>query len=179
MFLLACTEDGSDLKQQEVTIDLSHLKFNLESLDLKKPQMVYEYQNKTELKEKTAQFMTAIFEEIDGLIQSNSKITNVLFQLEFAKGIATLKEVYVLDGKNEVVISGPVGRTDWDALFNGARCPQGWDDNGSCSSASCVATTTQEILTDPDAGINSSGDCTQIQFNRGLLSVRICSRGCS
>jgi hypothetical protein len=177
--LISCSDTETEVRNQELNIDLTQLKINLDSLHLGEAQVVFEYQTKKQLKEKSDAFIISIFEEIDGIIKSNSKITNVVFTLKFTKGTAILKDVYVLDAKNETVISDPPSKTDWDALWNGARCPQGWTDNGNCSSSSCVANTTQEILTDPDAGINSSGDCTQIQYNRGLLSVRICSRSCT
>lgn len=182
----ACNEDTTSTQLDETSIDLSNLRISLDGLNFNKPQIVFKYQNIKEAKEKASLFTKLIFDEIDEVIESDKKITNVLYTLKFEKGVAALEDVYVLNAKEKVIINSPNNNTlnrdpldiDWESVLNGARCPAGWTNNGSCSSSSCVAETTQEILTDSDGGIGSSGDCVEVRYNRGLLSVRICSRSC-
>lgn len=180
----ACSNDNSDTQQEELQLELSDLKINLDALDFNKPQTVFTFKDQKDAKIKSNILITTISNEIDDIIASNDEITNVLFKLKFNNGKAILYDIYVLNAKKRIIINGTVNTAknepsiDWESVMNGARCPSGWNDNGSCSSRNCIANTTAEILSDPDGGINSSGDCTQIQYNRGLFSVRICSTSC-
>ena len=179
----ACSEDSSDIKQEELNLDLSNLKLELNELDFNNSQLAFNYRDNKEASEKSEEFIKIVFAEIDEMIKSNKEITNVLFKLNFSKGKAVMKDIYVLNGKDKIVLNGSsspksVPNIDWESILNGASCPEGWTDNGTCSGRACIANTTAEILQDPDGGINSSGDCVEIQYNRGILSVRICSRSC-
>ncbi len=180
----ACSDEISSVKQEELNLDLSDLKLNLEELNFNKPHFIFEYQNSIDAKSKSDLFLKSAFDEIAEIKKSNKEITNVLFRLSFDKGIAKMENIYILNAKDRIILNAPKGGNlntkslpyiDWDSLVNGGRCPEGWTDHGSCQTTSCVAETTQSILTDPNNGINSSGDNVTINYNRGLFGVRICS----
>ncbi len=183
MLIFSCSNNNVSQEQVEQKFELSDLNMDLNRLNFKLPQTLFTYANQTELVEQSDSKITGLLEEIDDIVNANQKITNVLFDISFEDGVAQLNYVHFLDVPNEDIIPvGDVSNTifpniDWDRLLNGASCPEGYTNNGSCSTSSCVSETAEAILTG-EGGINSNGDCAEIRFNRGLLSVRICSREC-
>lgn len=183
IILNACHDDNTLIDENDLSLDLSQLKISLQKLDLNKPQVVFSYKNAKEAQEKSQSFIKIISKEIDDLIESKEQVTNVLFTLSFKNSTATLRDIYVVNLKDKMVLNDSSllkssTDTDWDSVLNGASCPDGWTDQGTCSGRKCIADTTAQILQDPEGGINSNGDCVEIQYNRGLLSVRICSKPC-
>lgn len=183
----SCSENAEDVKQVESKKDFTKLNINFNNLDFNKSELLFTYRNIQDATEKSENFIKTINNEIDAVIKSNQDITNILYTLSLSDGKAVLEDVLILNAKDKLILNKPDADNyknksslgiNWDAILNGAGCPSGWTDNGSCSTPDCVANTTEEILEDPDSGINSSGDCTEIRYNRGLLSVRICSRSC-
>ncbi|MEN8880293.1 MAG: hypothetical protein ABF311_08980 [Polaribacter sp.] len=181
LLVSSCSKNQSVVEQDELNIDLSTIKLDLNKLKLNEPQVLFSYKNLEELKLQADSTIKELIEEIDDIVASNENITNVLFDLKFNKGVSTLDNVYFLDAKNREIINISENRDsqriefDWDSFLNGAPCPNGYTNNGSCSSASCISETTTTILTD---GLEGNGDCSEIRYNRGLVSVRICSRSC-
>lgn len=179
-FFFSCHDDATPIHQEEVAIDLSNLNIKLDQLDFSKPQLLFTYKNASDLTEKMQASNKEIAQEIDQLMQSKKDITNIVYNIKFSKGSAILTDFSLLDAKNKIVLNDrqkDISDIDWDGIMNGAACPDGWTNQGSCASADCVSQTTEEILTG-DGGINSSGDCVTVRYNRGLFGVRICSSGC-
>jgi hypothetical protein len=179
ILLFSCSENKTKNKQQEPKIDLTNLKINIDSLNVGNGQLVFKYQNETQLKERTAIFFDSIFAEANNLFTSNSKITNVFFKLKFTQGKATMEDIYMVDVKNKnVITSSPEKKITWKEVLHKSSCPEGRINAKHCPNASCAADTTETMLANLYAGIISNDDCTQIQYSIGLASTTICSIGC-
>ena len=106
----------------------------------------------------------------------------VVYKLNFKQNQAFVTDLHFLDTKAKKVIDvfdNKINST-FPSLIGIAdlllgKCPEGWTSGGSFSSKEGIATATEKILS---PSLKGSGDCVQIQYARGLVSVQVCHRKC-
>lgn len=109
---------------------------------------------------------------------------------EFDEMIAGQKNIYykftlVLDRKNKLLKIVNISKNEISSTMNlksfgdpyddlMGSCPEGWTDEGNCSSAACVKKKIGAVLTK----VEGNGDCQRVQVSRGWVSAKICSQSC-
>lgn len=157
--------------------DLSGMDLNLGSV------VLFEAGNQTELEQRLPDALSTLNTEIEEIKKQDARIDLVLYKLTFENKKATISEVEFIDTKNKTIVTigdtkalsiPPAKWTEIDEFLNG-KCLNGWAEGGTASSESGVAAITKQILA---PNVDSTGDCVQTQYVRGLLNVKICYKKC-
>ncbi len=144
--------------------------------------VLFKAYNSKELNGHIQKTLNGFNEELEAIRKKHPNVDLVVYKLNFKQNQAFVTDLYFLDTKSEKVIDVFESKTNSSFpsltvladIFLG-KCPEGWTSDGSFSSKEGIATATEKILT---SGLNGSGDCVQIQYARGLLSVKVCHRKC-
>lgn len=145
--------------------------------------VLFEAANVSELEDHINNTLGDFDDELDGIKAEYSNVDFVTYKLTFANNKAIVTDLYFLDTQSQVVVDvfekytassiPDFGAIMGEYLFG--KCPNGWTSEGSYSSKDGIAKATERILT---PNLDSSGDCVQIQYARGVLSVQICYKKC-
>lgn len=185
-FFVACSDEERPQETENIQNEKADGEFNM-TLDGFVPFetdtiVLFEANNVGELNYHVDTTLHNFNQELEDIRAQHSNVDLILYNLTFNNNIAVVTDLYFLDTENEEVIDvfgtnsfGSPGL--WlavgDLLLG--KCPDGWTSAGSYSTSNGIANATKEILT---PGLQGNGDCVQIQYARGLLSVQICHRKC-
>lgn len=116
-------------------------------------------------------FSDELINEIDEIIAGQKnvyiKFTLVLDRKNKNLKITNFSKNEVVNSLNSKSFGDPL-----DDLMG--SCPDGWTDEGNCSSAACVKKKIGAVLTK----VEGNGDCQRVQVSRGWVSAKICSQSC-
>ena len=187
LFAFACEkqEDESTVDFKDVKIDLSSARFGSNPVLLR-------YSDISELLRNLEVPLGSVISDSKDIMSADSRISNVISIINFHDGNATLTDVYYLDESRKVIVGGYIlddktgkyntisyGGIDWDSIFNGGSCPQGYSQLASCGNFNnpqgCVATAMSTYMS---ANLSSVGDCVNVQVNVGALNTRVCGKTC-
>lgn len=191
--LFGCQNDSTDTPSEPTTLQakdssnsmvIDWSKFDLSGMDLSLDNFVlFEAKDQAEFEHNLPKALAALNTEIEELKKKDTRIDLVLYKLTFENYKATISDVKFIDSKNKTFITigdnnalsiPPSKWAEIEELVKG-KCPDGWIEGGTASSESGVAAITKQILA---PNLDSTGDCVQIQYARGLLSVKICFKKC-
>ena len=170
---LACNPKPEEDIVIEPDLNLKNLK-----IDLKISDVLFEF-NQENLKNKTVEKMNNLTFESRLLLNENPKATNVIYNLTIKNNKVYIDNVSLINVNNKKIIKSVKYHSkiepDLDLLFNGARCPKGFSQVGSCSN---VSGETQECVGGYLAGyfsenISGVGDCATVQVNVGYFNTRV------
>ncbi len=114
-------------------------------------------------------FVSSLLDETDELVKGDEK-KMITFQLI----VNSNNNNITITNFKEVVLSENLEyRGDPIEDIMGS-CPEGWNDEGNCSSEACVRRKITSVLSE----IDGAGDCRRIQVSRGYISAKVCSQQC-
>ena len=154
--LFSCSNDNDELINQS----FSDLNFGLN-----KSQKVKLNLND---KKKVSKFSSDLIDELDALINDNKKL---LIQLELR--VSKESNLVIIERIKKIDRSKLKRKSDPIEELMGS-CPDGWTNEGNCSSANCVKQKVASVL----SKIESKGDCWRVQVSRGVFSAKVCSQEC-
>jgi hypothetical protein len=154
-------QDNLDLSN----LDFSELNFGLNekeiviNIDLNNQKLINEFSNE-------------LINEIDELIDGKKDIY-YNFTLILNKKNKSLKIINISKNQIYYTLHAKSAGDPIEDLMG--SCPDGWTDEGNCSSADCVKKKVGAVLTK----VESNGDCQRVEVSRGFISAKVCSQSCA
>jgi len=183
--LVSCSQEDKDInsnpsKESNREMNISSKSFTPFTTDTI---VLFEAANLAELNAHVDGTLKEFDEELEAIRVEFPNVDLVTYNLTFKNHKAIITDLYFLDTDAEVVVdvfengtnSVPFGFWEGVAEVLLGKCPNGWTSKGSYSSEEGLANATKQILA---PNLDSTGDCVQLQYSRGLLSVQLCYRTC-
>jgi len=172
-------------------VTLGDIPVNLDNARLGSP-VLMTYADVPELVRNIEMVGASLYEDSHEIMDTDSRTSSVIAELEIKNGRVLLSSVYYLDEVNEVIVGGHIldaqtgnysevsfAGADWDAVFNGNRCPAGYSQLASCGKSNhptqCIGNALTAYLSE---NLSSVGDCAAIQVKVSTLNTRVCSKSC-
>lgn len=183
--LVSCSQEDKDVnsnpsKESNEEINMTSKSFTPFTTDTI---VLFEAANIAELNAHVDGTLKEFDEELEAIRVEFPNVDLVTYNLTFKNNKAIITDLYFLDTDAEVVVdvfengtnSVPSGFWEGVAEVLLGKCPNGWTSKGSYSSEEGLANATKQILA---PNLDSTGDCVQLQYSRGLLSVQLCYKTC-
>ena len=144
---------------------------------------IFEAGNEEELKHHIDTTLKNFDDELEEIRRQYENVDLITYNLTFSNNKAFITNLYFLDTANQKVIDvfettvNSVSPVFWAGVVEIllGKCPEGWTNNGSYSSEKGISAQTEKILV---PSLQKNGDCVDVRFARGLLSVQIFSKKC-
>lgn len=150
-------------------LDLSNLDFTELNFGFNKKEITVKIDLNNQ--KQVNQFSNELISEIDKLI-AGEKDVYYNFTLILDRKNNRLKIINISRNQiNNSLYSRSAGDPIEDLM---GSCPEGWTDEGNCSSADCVKKKVGAVLTK----VEGNGDCQRVEVSRGWISAKVCSQSC-
>ena len=191
--LYACSNDEANNPQQENIEQTSNLQSKSEGeINMSSKSftpfttdtiVLFEAANVEELNAHIDGTFKEFNNELEAIRVEFPNVDLVTYNLTFKNNKAIITDLYFLDTAAEVVVdvfengTNSVPSTFWEGVAEVllGKCPNGWTSKGAYSSEEGLSEATKQVLA---PNLDSNGDCIQLQYARGLLSVQLCYRTC-
>jgi hypothetical protein len=179
-------------KNQELDeVKFKDFKVNLSNAKITSNPYLIVYDDIPSLLDKLDSAIDDFYADILDEKNNDPRITDVLANIKFYDGKAIVTEIYFLDASKEELINGLVFDEtlgtyqqvntfiNWDIVLNGASCPSGYSQVGSCNNVNnpenCISNALNQYLS---ANLTGIGSCVDVNIKVGLINTRICGKNC-
>lgn len=165
VLIISCSEN--DVPQDN--LDLSNLDFSELTFGLNEKEIAVniDLSNQREIKKFSNELINEIDEMIDGKKDIYYNFTLIVDEKSKSLKIINISKKQIENSLYAKSAGDPI-----EDLMG--SCPDGWTDEGNCSSADCVKEKVSDVLTE----VEGNGDCRRVQVSRGFFSAKVCSQSC-
>lgn len=191
LFALSACEKKTE---NERKIDLSNIKIDLKDSKLGGELVLFKYDNTSELFNQLTKSISVLNNDSKEILDKNSEVTNVVTNISFINGKATISKILYINEDQKKIIEGyeyesttktynrlPTDEEslniNWNDAIFGSYSPSGYSEVASCGNGNnpkeCVTKAVSSYLSTNISGV---GDCANVQVNVGIMSTRVCGK---
>lgn len=185
----SCSQDGVSNESQN-ELDFSNIKIDLDESFLANKNVLFNFENKTELIERITPAFHEIIADVRKLVENDSEVSNVILDISIKEGKVTIAQIHEINIETKRVLRS-VKIENVEALddsriggfpfpkFDISSCPDGYTEIERCSNLgnpqNCVAGDVSSFLS---SNIVGPRDCANVQVNVGTSSTVVCGANC-